>query len=103
MPPKQAGDSKQGLIIALVCFVVLSIILGVTTYMGYADLNAKETAAKEAANKTTAANKERDWWKFRALQTQALAVGVSEKDEAQDLAATNPSAVSGSGQTEFVN
>ena len=60
--------------------------------------NAKETAAKEAANKTTAANKERDWWKFRALQTQALAVGVSQKDEAQDLAATNPSAVSGSGQ-----
>jgi hypothetical protein len=103
MPAKPAGDSKQGLIIALVCFVVLSIILGVTTYMGYADQDKLNSAAKDAASKTAAAEKERKWWEFRALQTQAMAVGIAQKDEAQELAALSGSPPSGSGQTDFVN
>ncbi len=101
MPAKQAGDSKQGLIIALVCFVVLSIILGVTTYMGYADQDKLTSAAKEAATKAANAEKERKWWQFRALQIQAMAVGVPLKDEAQELAVLSGSPPSGSGQTEF--
>jgi len=103
MPAKQAGDSKQGLIIALVCFVLLSIILGVTTYMGYDGQTAKDTAAKEAANKTKAAENDRNWWKFRALQMQALATGLPLKEEAADLQSMSASPPSGPGQTEFVN
>ncbi|HEV8059580.1 MAG TPA: hypothetical protein VGP68_06895 [Gemmataceae bacterium] len=103
MPAKPAGDSKQGLIIALVCFVLLSIILGVTTYMGYDGQTAKDTAAKEAATKKSAADKERDYWKFRALQMQALAVGLPLKEEAQDLTQLQGASPSGPGQTEFVN
>ncbi len=103
MPAKPAGDSKQGLIIALVCFVLLSIILGVTTYMGYDGQTAKDTAAKEAATKKSAADKERDYWKLRALQIQALAMGLPLKEEAQDLTQLQGASLSGPGQTEFIN
>jgi hypothetical protein len=103
MPAKPAGDSKQGLIIALVCFVVLSIILGVTTYMGYADQDKFTASAKEASQKEATAKKERDWWKYRALEMQAATVGIPLKDEAQDLAQMRGSPPSGPGQTEFVN
>ena len=106
MPAKQAGDSKQGLIIALVCFVLLSIVLGVTTYMGYDGQTAKDTAAKEAKGKEDSAKKDRDWWKYRALEIQDLAYGLPLKTEAADLAQmrTAPPAASGadSGGTEFV-
>lgn len=104
MPPKkEAGDSKQGLIIALVCFVLLSIILGVTTYMGYDGQTAKDTAAKEAKTKQDAADKDRNWWKFRALEMQALATGLPLKDEAADLQTFRAGPPTGPGQTEFVN
>jgi len=103
MPAKQAGDSKQGLIIALVCFVLLSIILGVTTYMGYDGQTAKDTAAKEAATKAKAADDNARWWKYRALQMQALATGLPLKEEAAELQTLSGSPPSGSGQTEFVN
>src|SRR5258708_23039430 len=103
MPPKEAGDSKQGLIIALVCFVLLSIILGVTTYMGYDGQTAKDTAAKEAKTKADASDKDRNWWKFRALEMQALATVLPLKDEAADLQTFRSAPPSGPGQTEFVN
>jgi hypothetical protein len=106
MPAKQAGDSKQGLIIALVCFVLLSIILGVTTYMGYDGQAAKDTAAKDAKGKEDSAKKDRDWWKYRALEIQDLAYGLPLKSEAADLAqmrsAPPSSSTADSGQTEFV-
>ena len=106
MPAKQAGDSKQGLIIALVCFVLLSIVLGVTTYMGYDGQTAKDAAAKDAKNKEDSAKKDRDWWKYRALEIQELAIGLPLKTEAADLAqmrmAPPTSASADSGQTEFV-
>src|SRR5215471_3713142 len=48
MPAPKAGESKQALIITLVFFILLSIVLGVFTYMGYADsdkyLKEKNTA-----------------------------------------------------------
>jgi len=103
MPAKQAGDSKQGLIIALVCFVLLTIILGVTTYMGYDGQTAKDTAAKEAVTKAKAADDARRWWEFRALQMQALATGLPLKEEAAELQTLSAAPPSGPGQTEFVN
>jgi hypothetical protein len=54
MPAARAGESKQALIITLVFFILLSIILGVFTYMGYAD------ADKLLKDKNTAENNEKN-------------------------------------------
>ena len=54
MPAAKAGESKQALIITLVFFILLSIVLGVFTYMGYAD---NDKLLKE---KTTAENNEKN-------------------------------------------
>ena len=62
------GDSKQGLIITLVLFVLLSIILSVVAYYGYADQQRLTDAAKDAKQKEDTAKKDRDSEKFqRAL------------------------------------
>jgi hypothetical protein len=73
MPANRGGDTKQGLIIALVCFVVLTLVLGVTTYLGYDGQANLAKNEKEAKGKVDAANKERDWWKYRALAMQYYA------------------------------
>ena len=48
MAKKKGGGTNLGLIITLVFFVLTTVILGVTTYMGYSDQETKETAKKEA-------------------------------------------------------
>ena len=45
---KKKSGSNLGLIITLVFFVLTTVILGVTTYMGYNDLDVKEKAKKDA-------------------------------------------------------
>ena len=85
----------------MVCFVLLSIILGVTTYMGYNESNDKTAKVTEATQKETTAKKDRDWWKYRALEIQALSAGVPLKDGAGETDASAPPS-GGSGQTEFV-
>src|SRR5262245_24382533 len=58
--PAATGESKQALVVTLVFFILLSIILGVLTYMGYSDADklAKEKTTAENAEKT--AKNERD-------------------------------------------
>src|SRR5437879_4862671 len=68
MPANKGAESKQGLIITLVGFVLLSIILGVTTYYGYAEQDALKKAAADAKNEAAAAKKNRDWYKYVALK-----------------------------------
>src|SRR5262249_31046653 len=41
------GDSKQGLTIALVLFVLLSIVLGLMAYFGYAEARASDEEIKK--------------------------------------------------------
>ena len=48
MAKKKSGGSNLGLIITLVFFVLTTVILGVTTYMGFSDQEVKEAAKKEA-------------------------------------------------------
>ena len=48
MAKKKGGGSNLGLIITLVFFVLTTVILGVTTYMGYNEIDKHETAKKEA-------------------------------------------------------
>jgi len=48
MAKKKGGGSNLGLIITLVFFVLTTVILGVTTYMGYNEIDKHEAAKKEA-------------------------------------------------------
>src|SRR5438128_4292028 len=86
MPANKGGaESKQGLIITLVCFVLLSLILGVTTYYGYAEQDALRKAAKDAKDEAKSAKDNRDWYKFVALQLKGY-TGDLAKQESEELA-----------------
>src|SRR5258708_4773119 len=56
-PPPPAGESKTGLVVALVVFVLLTIVSGALAYMFYAE-NAKAEDARKAAVAHTAKMKE---------------------------------------------
>ena len=80
------GDSKQGLIIALVCFVLLSIALGVTAYYGYQDNATSLGKAKQAEADAASAKKDREWYKYLYLQLKQYS-GHLDPKEAGDLSA----------------
>jgi hypothetical protein len=84
MPANKGGDSKQALIITLVCFVVLSLVLGLTTYFGYSGQKEFEDAQKDAKAKAAAMEKSRDWYKFQAVLLRNYA-GYPAKNDANDL------------------
>jgi len=93
MAKKSEGDSKQGLIIALVCFVLLSIALGVTAYYGYQDNAGSLAKAKEAEGKAKSMETNRNFYKYVYLQMKQFS-GHLEPNEAADLNALisqNPS------------
>jgi hypothetical protein len=72
MPPtKSKGESKQGLVITLVFFILATLGLGVSTYFGFADQETKEKLAKDAEAKKTNIEKDRDWYRFQAEQYRA--------------------------------
>src|ERR1700730_9133879 len=102
MPTNKGAESKQGLIITLVCFVLLSIILGVTTYYGYAQQDALRKAAADAT-------KDADWWravrnryKYVAMQMKAYA-GELTKQEAEDLNNAPGKSTPGEDQAAYDN
>jgi hypothetical protein len=63
---KPKGESKTGLIVALVFFILTTIGLGVGTYTGYTADEGKDQTIKDEKKKLDAMSKERDWWKFQA-------------------------------------
>ena len=69
MPPKRSsgGESKQGLVITLVFFILATIGLGVATYFGYSEQEAKDKAKAEAEKKLKTMEGDRDWWRFQAM------------------------------------
>jgi hypothetical protein len=81
MPANKGGDSKQGLIIALISFILLTITLGVFTYMGYAQAGQEEKKTAEEKVKTSAAEKLKDWYKFEALQMRSYIGKLNSKDD----------------------
>src|SRR5438876_1215336 len=84
-PAKGGGDSKQGLIITLVFFVLLSIGLGVGTYYGFAGQKDFDDKRKTAVQEQKSAQADRDWYKFQALMARAY-IGVPlTKNEEADL------------------
>jgi hypothetical protein len=79
------GDSKQGLVITLIFFVLLSILLGVLAYFGYAE---QEQIAKERdkmkQEKSTAVD-DREYYQFQALAYRAY-MGHQSSDGQKELA-----------------
>jgi hypothetical protein len=63
---KAKGESKTGLIVALVFFILTTIGLGVGTYTGYTADEGKDQIIKDEKKKLTTMTTERDWWKFQA-------------------------------------
>jgi hypothetical protein len=84
MPANKSGDSKQALIISLVCSVVLCIILGVFVYLGYSEQENLRQAEAKAKTDKSAMEKNRDWYKFQAVLLRNYA-GYPSKKDAQDL------------------
>lgn len=68
---RQKGESNQGIVVSLVFFILLSLALGVTTYMGYSGQDGYETKVKDAAAKEAAAKADRDWQKAQAMAYRA--------------------------------
>ena len=60
MPVAKGGDSKQALVVTLVFFILLSIILGIFTYMGYSDADKYQKEKTTAENAEKTAKSERD-------------------------------------------
>jgi hypothetical protein len=82
---KQRGESKQGLIITLVFFILLALGLGVATYFGFADQDKKDKEVKEAQAKEKTFKDERDWWRFQANLYRAYML-PEQKIDMQELA-----------------
>jgi hypothetical protein len=75
MPPtsrSRGGESKQGLVITLVLFVLATLILAVTTYFGYGEADAKAKAAADAANKLKETEKALAYYQFQARYYRTL-------------------------------
>src|SRR5439155_20322734 len=77
------GDSKQGLIITLVIFILLTLILGVTTYLGFSVQTQLEKARDDAGKEKTEWQHDADWYQFHALAYRSymgLPLSAKEKE-----------------------
>lgn len=90
MPRASDGDNKQGLIFTLVGFVLLSIILAVTTFTGYNGQQKLEDERRAADSEKAKMQAERDKEKFQKLLAKAY-MGVLEKNEIQDFTSLSSS------------
>jgi hypothetical protein len=71
MAPRGGGESKAGLVVSLVLFILLSIGLGVGTYYGYEEAALAKKAAKEEVDKAKAWEKGWDFARFQAMTYRA--------------------------------
>jgi hypothetical protein len=84
MPPKSQGESKQGLIITLVFFILATIGLGVAAYYGFADQAAKDSAVKEAKRNEANFKDMRDWYQFQSQMYRSY-MGFADNIPVADL------------------
>ncbi len=96
MPPRSQaqGDSKQGLIIALVIASLFVICLGVTTYFGYAEQDRLTQAAKKADEEKKLIQNDRDYYKAQAMLYRSY-MGMAEGMDEADSVGTRKSQLEG--------
>ena len=63
---KDGSGSNLGLIVTLVFFVLATVILGVTTYMGYSDQAKMEQARVEAKRERDQFENDKNWFRFQS-------------------------------------
>src|SRR5437870_1984229 len=101
MPAAKAGESKQALVVTLVVFIVLSIILGVLTYIGYSDADKADKLLKEKTTAEGTAKTERDAQRNMALLYRAyLGVPAPDKTELKNAYDEYASKVAGKGDKD---
>src|SRR5262245_21073859 len=91
MAKKKGESSNLGLIITLVFFVLSTVILGVTTYMGFSAQEEKDKAVAKANQEKTVAEKDKSWYRdqVRVVRTWldgTAGPGVEATDVAKALA-----------------
>jgi hypothetical protein len=60
------GESRTGLVVFLVLFILLSITLGVTTYYGYQEADVQKKAAKDSDGKAKSWESDANWYRYVA-------------------------------------
>ncbi len=81
MPANKGGESKQGLIITLVVFILLCISLGVLWYQGFAEQEALKKAKDEATREAETLKKHRIWYQMVALQLKGTIEGLTDQEK----------------------
>lgn len=80
MPRRDDGDSKQGLVVALVAFVILFVLAAVIAFLGYSDSHAYSKELAEKSSLLEAEKKKLN--KERALRGVWVIAGLyNEKDK----------------------
>ena len=88
MPPRSSqGESKQGLIITLVFFILATLGLGVSTYFGFAEQDKLDKAAKEAKRNEDTFKAERDYYKAQAMMFRGY-MGMTDGMDGADTLGT---------------
>lgn len=89
MPPRSSsqGESKQGLIITLVFFILATLGLGVSTYFGFAEQDKLTKAAKDADAREKLARDDRDYYKAQSMIYRGY-MGMTEGMDGADTLGT---------------
>src|SRR5262249_20316062 len=74
------GESKQGLIITLIFFILATIILGVTTYLGFDGQTELKKQATQAVEDKKKWENNSDWHEFEAKVYRAYLGNMLPKD-----------------------
>jgi hypothetical protein len=91
MAAKQSGgESKTGLVVSLVFFVLTTIILGVATWQGFAGQAEFEKQAKDAKKEADTMKRDREAERVR-VAVYKTALGVSDDADVTNLAAKTSS------------
>jgi len=80
------GGSNLGLIMTLVFFILATVVLGVTTYMGFTEVEKEKAEKKKATDEKSVADKERDFWRIQAQMYRTVMGQPMKGVEAKDLA-----------------
>lgn len=95
MAKKKGSGSNLGLIITLVFFVLSTVILGVTTYMGYSALDEKEKAVAQATQAKGVAENDAKWYRDQSRILQARISKAPSGVDATEVAQVRHSLIQG--------
>jgi hypothetical protein len=80
------SETKVGLVVALVFFILTTIALGVTTYAGFSGQEEPREEAKKAKASEKDEKEQREYWQFQALYLRDLTGKLANPDDRKTLA-----------------